>query len=80
MFDCNGVEVNVIDDLKTVRGLKIAHLNVRSLVDKINQVRVLLHNTSLDIFCVTEQGGIPTILMVIFQLKDTQLTYITGPT
>ena len=54
MFDYNGVEVNVIDDLKTLRGLKIAHLNVRSLVDKVNQVRVLLHNTPVDILCVTE--------------------------
>ena len=35
-------------------GLKIAHINVRSLFPKIDEIRFLLNNTNLDILCISE--------------------------
>ena len=46
--------VTSIEDLTSIKGLKIAHLNVRSHVDKIDQLRVLLSNQPVDILCLSE--------------------------
>ena len=46
--------VTSLEDLTSIKGLKIAHLNVRSLVDKIDQLRVLLSNLPVDILCLSE--------------------------
>ena len=35
-------------------GLRIAHLNIRSLLPKIEEIRLLLESTQLDVFCITE--------------------------
>lgn len=43
-----------LTDLRGRPGFKIAHLNVRSLVGKINQLRLDLPNSSLDILSVSE--------------------------
>lgn len=37
-----------------IEGLTIGHLNVRSLLPKIEQIRHLLDNTKFDIFCINE--------------------------
>ena len=41
-------------DLFLGRGLKVAHLNIQSLGNKIDQVKLLLHCNNIDVFCVTE--------------------------
>ena len=40
--------------LSSSNGLKIGHLNVRSLSDKIDEVRFIIFETNLDIFCISE--------------------------
>ena len=47
------------DDLKVKittdhKGLKIAHLNVRGIIGKINEVRLLLLDSRLDVLAITE--------------------------
>ena len=37
-----------------IKGLKIAHLNVRSLIDKIDCIRIMLADEPIDIFCLSE--------------------------
>ena len=39
---------------KMSKGLKIAHLNVQSLRNKVDHVRVLLNDNNIDILCLTE--------------------------
>lgn len=58
---------NMIKDLKRLketRGLKIGHLNVRSVKANIAQLRVALEDEPLDIFCISEswlrEGDDPT--------------------
>ena len=46
--------ISNFDDLVSVKGLKIAHLNIRSLPAKIDQLRILLLNEPVDIMCITE--------------------------
>lgn len=36
------------------KGLKIAHLNIRSLKHKIDQLRILLHDNALDVLAISE--------------------------
>ncbi len=40
--------------VKHSTGLKVAHINVRSLYPKIDEIRYLLADASLDILCITE--------------------------
>ena len=42
------------ESLSLVKGFKLAHLNVRSLLKKIDQVRLLLQDVKLDVFTVSE--------------------------
>ena len=39
--------------LSKSNGLKIGHLNVRSIINKMDEVRFILSETKLDIFCVS---------------------------
>lgn len=36
------------------QGMKIAHLNIRGLTSKIDEVKKILHKNDLDIFCLSE--------------------------
>ena len=36
------------------KGLKIAHLNIQSLRNKIDHLNILLHDNNIDILCITE--------------------------
>ena len=50
------------DDLPKARGFKVAHLNVRSLVNKLDDISHLVRSKSFDIFSVSETWLNPTIL------------------
>ena len=46
--------INELGDLKSVKGLKIVHLNVRSVVKKIDQLRMLMFDSGIDVFILSE--------------------------
>lgn len=48
MFD------NLSKDINGIAGLSIGHLNVRSLLPKIDEIRYILHNVKFDVFCINE--------------------------
>ena len=41
-------------DLSRLKGLKLVHLNVRSLPKKIDQLRLTLHGVNVDVFTISE--------------------------
>ena len=43
-----------MDELKTTRGLKIAHLNTNGLLSKLDYLKIMLNGTFFDIFAVSE--------------------------
>ena len=47
-------KIESFDDLSRTKGLKLVHLNTRSLVKKIDQVRLLLDNSDIDLFSISE--------------------------
>ena len=52
----------ILDGLPRARGLRVAHLNVRSLVDKMDDMGHLVQYKWFDIFTVSETWLNPTIL------------------
>ena len=46
--------ISLYNKLNKHDGLKIAHLNVRSLLPKVEDIRLLLHIADLDILCTNE--------------------------
>ena len=48
-------------EIPKLRGLKIAHLNVRSILNKMDDVRSLTHNKRFDIFTFSETWLNPSI-------------------
>ena len=44
----------MINALNTAKGLKFVHLNVRSLVKKMDQIRLMLSGTNLDVITFSE--------------------------
>ena len=48
--------------LDKVNGLKIGHINVRSLLPKIDQIRYVISKCNFDIFCINESWLDDTIL------------------
>ena len=49
-----GPTVTQSTNLPTIRGFKISHLNVRSITLKMDSIRLLLKDNSLDVFIVSE--------------------------
>ena len=47
-------DVNSFDDLKAIKGLKLVHLNTRSIVKKIDQLRLLLSDSKIDVLTISE--------------------------
>ena len=52
----------IFDGLPRARGFRVAHLNVRSLVNKMDDIGHLVQDKSFDIFTVSETWLNPTIL------------------
>ena len=53
--------VNLTQQLPSTRGLKISHLNIRSLYPKLDSIRLLLRDQPFDIFTISETWLNPTI-------------------
>jgi exonuclease III len=45
---------NILSPIDRIRGFKLAHLNVRSLPQKLDQLRILLHEKPIDILSLNE--------------------------
>ena len=61
LLQCNDVSLNPgrpvklsVENFTRSRGLKIAHLNVRSLMPKLDSLKILLKNKPFDVFTVSE--------------------------
>ena len=48
------LNLNTLSELQHVKGLKIIHMNIRSLLPKIDQIRTLLINSKIDIIILSE--------------------------
>ena len=46
--------INSLEDLHATKGFKIIHLNVRSLPKNIDQLRLMLHDSNLDVITLSE--------------------------
>ena len=56
-------------DLGREKGLKIVHLNVRSLFRKLDQIQLILQSKPADIFAITETWLNPKIEDKLLQIK-----------
>ena len=45
---------NTLEELGQRKGFKLVHLNIRSLAKKIDQVRLLMQGTKIDVFTISE--------------------------
>ena len=46
--------IHVDYDCSLSKGLKIAHVNIQSLRNKIDHINMFLHNNDINILCITE--------------------------
>ena len=56
-----GPTVTQSTNLPTIRGFKISHLNVRSITHKMDSIRLLLKDNTLDVFTVSETWLSPKV-------------------
>ena len=56
-----GPTVTQSTNLPTIRGFKISHLNVRSITHKMDSIRLLLKDNTLDVFAVSETWLSPKV-------------------
>ena len=61
--------IDTLDALQLVKGFKLVHMNVRSLVKKIDQIRIMLHESNLDVLSFSETWLKPHINTKIVELK-----------
>ena len=47
-------KVQSIEQLNAVKGLKLIHLNIRSLPKKMDQLRLIMSHTSIDVLTISE--------------------------
>ena len=66
-------DINSIDKLNEVKGFKIVHLNIRSIVKKIDQLRVLLQDTSIEVFTLSETWLKPFLHTALFEIEGYKL-------
>lgn len=57
-------------DLNDIKGIKLLTLNARSLLPKIDILRVDFNNVDIDILCITESWLKPTVNDALLGLKD----------
>ena len=53
-YDYKMNTVDTLDALKAAKGFKLVHLNVRSLVKKMDQIRLMLNNSHIDVITFSE--------------------------
>ena len=47
-------KIDSFSDLNDAKGFKLAHLNIRSLVKKVDQIRLLLNDSDIDLLSISE--------------------------
>ena len=47
-------EISTIRGLSELKGFKLLHLNVRSIIKKIDQIRIMFHESNLDVITLSE--------------------------
>ena len=47
-------DITTVDDLNNAKGLRLLHMNVRSLSKKMDQIRLLFHGSDLDVITISE--------------------------
>ena len=47
-------KIDTIDTLNKQKGFKLLHVNVRSLVKKMEQVKIMFHNSNMDVITLSE--------------------------
>ena len=57
------------DELIKVKGVKLVHLNIRSIVKKIDQLRILVQDSDIDVFTVSETWLKPHLHTNIVELN-----------
>ncbi|XP_028518360.1 uncharacterized protein LOC114576263, partial [Exaiptasia diaphana] len=69
-----GIELNpgfqTLKDIKNIRGLKIGHLNIRSLRNKVDSPRIENLDTTFDVLAISETWLDSTIVDVEISLPD----------
>ena len=65
--------VDTFEGLSATKGLKIAHLNVRSIMKKIDQLRILLHDSRIDVLTFSETWLKPHLHSDLLNLEGYKL-------
>ena len=65
--------VSTMDELGGVKGFKVVHLNVRSIVKKIDQIRILLQDSNVDVFTLSETWLKPFLHTALFEIDGYKL-------
>lgn len=63
-------DLDSIDDLNKFKGFKLISLNIRSLLPKINLLRLDMVNTDVDVFTLNETWLKPTVSDGLLKLKE----------
>ena len=67
-------KLTTFDELNAIKGIKMTHLNVRSIVKKIDQLRVLLYDSKIDVLTFSETWLQPHLHSDLSILKGTSYT------
>ena len=75
--------LTTLDSLKAAKGLKICHLNIRSILNKIDQFRLHFESSDLDVITISETWLTKEISSSILQMHNYQIfrwdrAYCTG--
>ena len=65
--------LNDFDELGRLKGIKIVHLNIRSIWKKIDQLRLLLQNSKIDIITISETWLSEKMNSSLLQIEGYQL-------
>ena len=63
-------QVDTVNALNKVKGFKLLHLNVRSLVKKIEQVKIMFFNSCLDVITMSETWMTTAVSSKMVNLDD----------
>lgn len=54
MADSEGIKYSCLDEIKILKGFKIASLNINSLLKHIDELRLILTKSEIDVFAINE--------------------------
>lgn len=53
-IELNPEPESLFHHINTIKGLKIAHLNVQSILNKVDLLKLMMSETTLDVLCISE--------------------------